>query len=192
LVRGQVSVVGKTFKLDSGTVTLPPGDEISPEIDVVAIHSGVNLETTVQIAGPVANPEITFSSVPDLPQDEIIAKMLFNKSAAGLSPIEAVQLAAALAELTGGGGGGVTDFARKTLGVDVLRVDSDDTESDASPALNVGKYVTDGVYVGVKQGITPESSSVSVEVEITPNISVDSNVRQNGASETGVKFKLDY
>lgn len=192
LVRGQVSVVGKTFKLDSGSVTLPPGDEISPEIDVVAIHGGDNLETTVRIAGPVANPEITFSSVPDLPQDEIIAKLLFNKSAAGLSPIEAVQLAAALAELTGGGGGGVMDFARKTLGVDVLRVDSDGTGSDASPALNVGKYVTDGVYVGVKQGITPESSSVGVEVEITPNISVDSNVRQNGASETGVKFKLDY
>lgn len=192
LVRGQVSVVGKTFKLDSGSVTLPPGDEISPEIDVVAIHSGDSLETTVRIAGPVANPEITFSSVPDLPQDEIIAKMLFNKSAAGLSPIEAVQLAAALAELTGGGGGGVMDFARKTLGVDVLRVESDGTGSDASPALNVGKYVTDGVYVGVKQGITPESSSVGVEVEITPNISVDSNVRQNGASETGVKFKLDY
>lgn len=192
LVRGQVSVVGKTFKLDSGTVTLPPGDEISPEIDVVAIHTGDDLETTVRIAGPVANPEITFSSVPDLPQDEIIAKMLFNKSAAGLSPIEAVQLAAALAELSGGGGGGVMDFARKTLGVDVLRVESDGTGSDASPALNVGKYVSDGVYVGVKQGITPESSSVGVEVEITPNISVDSNVRQSGASETGVKFKLDY
>lgn len=192
LVRGQVSVVGKTFKLDSGAVTLPPGAEISPEIDVVAIHSGDNLETTVRIAGPVANPEITFSSVPDLPQDEIIAKMLFNKSAAGLSPVEAVQLAAALAELSGGGGGGVMDFARKTLGVDVLRVESDGTGSDAAPALNVGKYVTDGVYVGVKQGITPESSSVGVEVEITPNISVDSNVRQSGASETGVKFKLDY
>ncbi len=192
LVRGQVSVVGKTFKLNSGTVTLPPGDEIRPEINVVAIHSGGDLETTVRIAGPVANPEITFSSVPDLPQDEIIAKMLFNKSAAGLSPIEAVQLAAALAELSGGGGGGVMDFARKTLGVDVLRVESDGTGSDASPAVNVGKYVSDGVYVGVKQGITPESSSVGVEVEITPNISVDSNVRQSGASETGVKFKLDY
>ncbi len=192
LVRGQVSVVGKTFKLDSGTVTLPPGEEISAEIDVVAIHSGGDLETTVRIAGPVANPEITFSSVPDLPQDEIIAKMLFNKSAAGLSPIEAVQLAAALAELSGGGGGGVMDFARKTLGVDVLRVESGGEGSNAGPAVNVGKYVTDGVYVGVKQGITPESSSVGVEVEITPNISVDSNVRQSGASETGVKFKLDY
>lgn len=192
LVRGQVSVVGKTFKLNSGTVTLPPGDEIRPEIDVVAIHDSGDLETTVRIAGPVANPEITFSSVPDLPQDEIIAKMLFDKSAASLSPVEAVQLAAAIAELTGSGGGGVMGFARKTLGVDVLRVESDGTGSDASPALNVGKYVTDGVYVGVKQGITPESSSVGVEVEITPNISVDSNVRQSGASETGVKFKLDY
>jgi len=192
LVRGQVSVVGKTFKLDSGSVTLPPGNAISPEIDVVAIHSGDNLETTVRIAGPVANPEIIFSSVPDLPQDEIIAKMLFNKSAAGLSPIEAVQLAAALAELSGGGGGGVMGFARKTLGVDVLRVESGGEGSNAGPAVNVGKYVSDGVYVGVKQGITPESSSVGVEVEITPNISVDSNVRQSGASETGVKFKLDY
>ncbi len=192
LVRGQVSVVGKTFKLDSGTVTLPPGDEISPEIDVVAIHSGGDLQTTVRIAGPVANPEITFSSVPDLPQDEIIAKMLFNKSAAGLSPIEAVQLAAALAELSGGGGGGVMDFARKTLGVDVLRVESGGEGAGGGPALNVGKYVTDGVYIGVTQGITPESSSVGVEVEITPNISVDSNVRQSGASQTGVKFKLDY
>ena len=85
------------------------------------------------------------------------------------------------------------EFARKTLGVDVLRLETTRTSSgDEAAAVRAGKYVTDDVYVGVKQGATTESGTVGVEVEVTPNIVVESEVRRSGESDTSVKFKLDY
>jgi len=192
LVRGQMTVVGKTFQLDSGTLSLPDSPNAEPQIALKAVYTGSNLTVTATVSGSVTKPSITLSSSPSMPQDEIVSNVLFNKSSTKLSPYEAAQLGLALADLTGESGGGVLDFARKTLGVDVLRIESTQTTKGSEPVLGAGKYVTKDVYVGVKQGATPESSSVGVTVDLTPHISVDSDVKRSGQSDVGVKFKLDY
>ena len=78
---------------------------------------------------------------------------------------------------------------RNSLGVDVLRVE---TADDGSAAVSAGTYVTEGVLVGVQQGAAVGSGAVSVEVEVTPNISVESKVKQTGATSVGAKVKWDY
>ncbi len=144
--------------------------------------------------GQATNPTIEISSVPELPEDELMSRILFGKETAQLSTAEAVQLAAAIAELSAenGGSAGVLDFARGVLGVDVLRVETIGTGDARQPALSAGKYVTDEVFVGVKQGVEAESGSVGVEIEVTPNISIESDVGQTGESNVGIKFKWDY
>lgn len=193
LVRGIITVVGKTFQMESGTVVLPDRANAEPELSLKATYTGRSIAVTANVDGPVSKPTITLSSSPSLPQDEIVSRVLFDKSTSKLSAYEAAQLALAVAELSGkGGAGGIMDFARKTLGVDVLQVESVETEKGSQPVVGAGKYVTDDVYVGVKQGATAESSSVGVEVELTPHISVESDVRRDGQSDVGVKFKYDY
>ncbi|MPY73592.1 MAG: hypothetical protein GEU87_04975 [Alphaproteobacteria bacterium] len=193
LVRGQMTVVGKTFHLSDGSLFLPEDAGGEPEISVAAVYSARDLTVRAQVEGPVSTPKITLSSTPSLPQEEIVSHVLFNKSASNLSVYEAAQLGLALAELTGAGGsGGVLDFVRKTIGVDTLQIESTETSKGSVPVVGAGKYLTDDVYVGVKQGATPDSSSVGVEVELTPNISVESEVKRSGQSDVGVKFKLDY
>ena len=67
------------------------------------------------------------------------------------------------------------EFARKTLGVDVLQFEETRTVSgERAAAVRAGKYLTRDIYVGVKQGATSDSSSVGVEVEVTPNVYIDS------------------
>ena len=134
------------------------------------------------------------SSVPDLPEDEIISQVLFGKSTSQLSATEAAQLAASVAQLTGqaGGADGVLGRVRTTLGIDVLRFESDDSGGSSSPSVAAGKYVSQDVYIGAKQGTEVESGTAEVEVDLTPNISIESEVGQEGQSEVGVKFKWDY
>ena len=36
--------------------------------------------------------------------------------------------------------------------------------------LSAGKYITDDIYLSLDQGLTPGSSKVTVEVELTPNL----------------------
>ena len=128
--------------------------------------------------------------MPPVPRDEIVSRVLFNKSAAQLSAAEAAQLAIALRELTGTGGGtDILGFARRTLGVDVLRIE---TAEGGAPGLEAGKYLTDKVYVGVKQGTSAQSSSAGVEVELTPNVTVESEMTGEGANKSGIRFQWDY
>lgn len=194
-VRGQMSVVGKVFRLESGTVRFPDRPNASPVLDVTAVHEGRRLTAQAHVQGPVKNPTVTLTSTPPLPPDEIVSQILFDKGASKLTRVEAAQLAITLAQLSGkgGGAGSVMEFARKTLGVDVFRLESTRTVSgDEAATVRAGKYVTEDVFVGIRQGTTSESGSVGVEVEVTPNIVIESEVRQSGESDTSIKFKLDY
>ena len=189
LVRGFMSVIGKPFDLTAGKVSLPEGADNEPSLDVTAVHEGEELTVTARLSGTLSQPELDLSSMPEVPRDEIVSRVLFNKSAAQLTAAEAAQLAIALRDLTGqGGGADILGFARRTLGVDVLRIET----SGTGTAVEAGKYLTDEVYLGVKQGATSQSSSAGVEVELTPNITIESEVTGSGASKSGVRFQWDY
>lgn len=192
-VRGEFSFAGKIFTLGEGSIRFDGPEKIDPTLDLAATYSVPNFTATVGISGPASRPEITLTSDPSLPQSEIVSRILFGKTTGQLSVLEAAQLAEAVASLTGAGGGGqsVLDVARRTLGVDVFRV-SGGTEDTVGPTVTVGKYVADKVFVGVTQGTQPGTGFTTVEVEVTPNISVESNVGQDGRSDVGVKWKWDY
>jgi translocation and assembly module TamB len=191
VVRGQLNLIGRTFVLDKGVISFTGGKEINPLLDVAARHESGDLSVTALVTGSAQDPQFLLTSVPSLPQDEIVSRVLFGKTSSQLSALEAVQLAQVAASLSGKGGQseGVLDFARNLLGVDVLQVEA---SGEGGPAVSAGRYITERVYVGVKQGATASSGSVGVEVELTPNISVKSDVGQTGESDIGINFKWDY
>ncbi len=193
LVRGHLSVLTKAFRLTGGSVRFPGGAAVAPELDVQAEHKAKDLIVTARARGPATNPSISLSSVPSLPQDEIVSRILFDRSTTQLGALEAAQLAAAVAELTGAGGGlKALDFARSLLGVDVLRIETAGPGEVGGPEVEAGKYLRDNVYVGVKKGVTDDAGAVGVEIELTPNISVESETGTTGESDLGIKFKWDY
>ncbi len=191
-VRGQFSFAGKIFKLQEGSIYLPGGADINPTLDLSAEYKGSDFTAIVSITGKASEPKILLSSKPQMPEDEIVSRILFGKSAGKLSGLEALQLAAAVAELTGVGpsGGNLLDRVRSAVGVDVLRVETD--EATGAAAVSVGRYVGESVYVGVEQGAEPNSTAATVEVEIFPNVTVETDVGQDAQGKVGVKWKLDY
>ena len=75
---------------------------------------------------------------------------------------------------------------------DVLRVETVGSQDDEQPGLSAGKYVTDEVFIDLKQGIEADSGSIGIEIEVTPNVSIESDIGQTGESNVGIKFKWDY
>ncbi len=191
-VRGDFSFAGKSFKLQKGKVSLAGGEEVDPDLDLSAAYELDDFKAVVAITGTASRPEIGFSSEPELPQDEILARILFGKSTGQLSPVEALQLAEAVASVSGqlGSGEGVLGLVRKTIGVDVLSAGTNEQSGEVE--VRAGKYVADDVFVGVTQGADPTSTKVTVEVEVTPNISVESDVGQDASGRVGVFWKWDY
>jgi translocation and assembly module TamB len=186
--RGRIDVIGKGFTLDDSKIQFFGGETIDPMLGIRGVHEGDEITVIALLEGPASKPEITLESQPPLPEDEVLSRLLFGKTASSLGPLEAAQLAASASELAGGGSGvDVLGTIRNFVGVDVLEVD---TSGDAA-AVKAGTYLADGVFVGAKQGAAPGSSSVTVEVEVTPNISVTTESGQT-SSNAGVNFKWDY
>jgi hypothetical protein len=90
----------------------------------------------------------------------------------------------------GGGGFDALGTLRKAMGVDVLRVASE--EGGAGPSLETGKYVTENVYVGVRQGTDTSQTALSVEIDVFENVAVETEVSPNGGNKLGAKYKIDY
>lgn len=156
-------------------------------LDILAEYEGNDFVAKVQLLGPAARPELILSSTPELPHDEILCRLLFNKNAGALTATESLQLATAVASLASGGGGfDPVSEVRKALGIDTLRVDIGE---DGAPAVEAGKYLTKDIYVGVRQGGGKTDGAVMVEVELFNNLSVESESKQDGSQKVGARPK---
>ncbi|HET6620856.1 MAG TPA: translocation/assembly module TamB domain-containing protein [Dongiaceae bacterium] len=191
LRRGSLDIAGKRLDFTEGTLTFEGGAQIDPILDLTAVSRTQDLQVTAKVEGPAQAPRITLSSVPEMPQDEILAHLLFGKSAGALSPFELLQLAQATADLAGvNTGPGILDKIRKTTGLDRLSLEQ--SEGAGGPSLSAGRYVAKGVYVGVSQGANSGSSAATVEIEVTPNVKVESEVGANAGSKAGINLEWDY
>ncbi len=190
LRRGYVDVIGQRINLTRGIVTFPGTDKIDPELDFIASTTTSSVTAQVGITGTASSPVFTFSSSPELPQDEVLARLLFDKATGELSTGEAIQLAQAAAQFAGfgGGSGGMVENIRKKLGLDVLQFTSEGDD----PAIGVGRYINDNIYLGVKQGVTANSSRVTVDIDVTDNIKATGEVGSDGSSSVGVSVEWDY
>jgi translocation and assembly module TamB len=196
LVRGVFSFASKRFQLQRGTVSFLGGRSIDPLLDLAAEYRTSELTAVIAVRGPASDPALEVTSQPPLPQSEVLAQVMFGKATTRLSPFEAVQLAAALDALARGDTW--TEDAlgsiRQFLGLDVLTVDSG-TGDEKGPAVEVGRYLGDRVYVGARRGLTDDTSGGRVEVEILPGLSLQSDILQDVEGTTGsigLRWKHDY
>ena len=213
-VRGTLDLLGKTFTLAVGRIILDGQQPPNPALDIVLRYAMPTLVAEAALSGSVDRPRLTLSSQPALPQDEVVAHVLFGTSVAALNSAQALQLAASVAALAGfgDGGAGLLNTARRVLGVDVLRVGAGNGrgaqrygsnrlglvrdsrgggEAENAGSLEAGKYLSDKVYLGVEQGLGPDSGAVRMEVELTPNISLEARTSSK-AADIGVNWKKDY
>jgi translocation and assembly module TamB len=186
--RGGFELFGRRFELRQGTIEFEGQTPPNPEISVEAVAQAEEITALVRITGRVTAPEFQLTSEPSLPEDEVLARVLFNRRASELGPADAVQLAAAVNTLRGGGLG-LLGRARQTLGLDTLAVRG---QGETSGQVRAGRYLNDNVYVEVGKGATADSGDVSIEVEIAPNLSLDAETNAQAQSGIGLRWRFDY
>ena len=116
------------------------------------------------VTGPANNPKFTFSSIPSLPEDEVMARLVFGRSMSNLSPIQIAQLAEAAAQFAGvGGSTSLLDTLRGKIGVDDLDIKTDD---QGGTAVSAGKYLNDRTYVTIEKGDKAGSGKAAIDLDI--------------------------
>ena len=192
LHRGTFDFLGRRLTFRRGGVGFDGSSKLDPEIDLLATVDVDDYAIEVDVGGRVSDPTLTLTSVPELPDEEIVSLLLFGKDVGSLSAFEALSLAESAGQLSGamGGSSGLIGGVRDTTGLDRLAVETGDSEGGAS--VTGGRYAAEGVYVGVEQGLDEQSSRVNVEVELTPNVTVESDVGADAQGRIGVRVEWDY
>jgi translocation and assembly module TamB len=192
IVRGTYNFAGKRFDIDRGNVRFNGGALSDPTIDISASTTTNGINAIINITGTGQRPQVAFTSSPALPQDEVLSRLLFGSSPQNLSATEAIQLAAALNSLRGGGGGlNPLGKLRSAAGIDRLRILSADQASGRGTALAAGKYITDNIYVEIitdAKGFT----ATQLEIALTRSLSILSQTGSFTGSGASVKYQKDF
>ncbi|QMW23670.1 translocation/assembly module TamB domain-containing protein [Sandaracinobacteroides saxicola] len=193
LVSGAYDFAGKRFDIRRGEIRFNGSNPPDPALDIVAESSAQGLTATLRISGTAEKPQIAFSSLPSLPEDEILARLLFGSSISTLSAPEAVQLAGALATLRQGGQGALNpvNTVRRIVGIDRLRILPADTAIRRKTAVAAGQYVGRRVYVEVASDAAGYTAT-QVQVALSRSLSILSQVSTIGGSSVNVRWTRDY
>lgn len=190
VVRGDYDFAGKRFEFDNTSVVHLSTRPRDIRLDLSATREDPTLTAIVRIRGTAARPEITFSSVPSLPNDEVLSQVLFGASASQLSPLEAAQLAAALSSLASGGGMDILGNLRAFAGLDRLALGGGD-EAAGGVTVSGGKYITDNVYLEITGG-GRQGPTAQVEWRVRRQLSIVSLVGGTAGAKVSVRWRRDY
>jgi translocation and assembly module TamB len=193
-VRGYFDLFNKKFDLEQGQVNFANN---TLSLAVVGIYENDDQTIRADMSGTNDDIKIKFSAVPSIPEDEILAFIIFGKSIQAITPFEAVQLALAVQKLQSGGNGFFDPIGqtRDALGIDTLSIESaEDEDGDNSVNVGIGKYINEKVYLELER--TPNPSQPwkgNLDIEMAPDINLRSSTGTQGDIErVELKWKSDY
>lgn len=189
LLRGTFDFLDRVFDLSKGSLLLTGDTPPNPFLDMLGETRVLDTLVQVHLNGPARNFRLSLTSVPALPQDELLAMILFGRSMREISPLQAVALAQAAAEMTGVGSDlDVLGAIKSRLGlqeVDVRKDEEDET------SVGVGGYIGGKYYIRTQRSVSGQDRT-KVEVQLTPKISVETEVGADSRQGAGVSWKHDY
>lgn len=185
LIRGTLELFGNRLDLTKGNVTLQ--GRLVPFIDFAATNNTNSGQSTLRIAGPLSQPEVTVESSPARPPEEALAMLVFGDNFTELSPIKLAQMAAAFARLAGSGGG-TTESLRNGLGVDSLNLGVDE---NGNAEVGAGAYIAEDVYTDVTVN-TQGQTELHLNFDVNENVTIRGSADNEGETGLGVFFKRDY
>jgi len=205
--RGTLTVAGQTLQFTTGKVSFDGSgvrNRLDPTLNFVAQTVSGGVTATLTVTGYASAPKIVLSSSPQLPQDEILAHLLFQQSAKQLTPLQLAQIAQALAALSGiSNGFDPVASIRGGLGLDRLAV-SGGSGVTTGTTVEAGKYVARNIYVGAKQGLSG-GTQAQVQIDITRNLKAEANIStgasanatqgaaaQDTGSSLGLRYQFEY
>lgn len=193
LLKGEFNLSSRSFKLSEGSLSFSGKEHEMPHLNLEGTVETKGILITARLSGPLDNPQVHLASSPPLPLSSIMSYLLFGQDISEIGGFQALQIVTSLASLAGTGPD-VMESTRKSLGVDRLRVISDpNVDGGESIALEVGKYVSEGVLVTLRQGTEESSTNISVEIELKHNFvfEIESDQRQEQGKFT-LKWNLNY
>jgi translocation and assembly module TamB len=178
VIRGTYENFGKVFRIqEGGTVSFSGREEIDPFLDIRALFRVSDINVYIDIGGQVSEPKITLSSDPAMSETDIVSYLIFGASSSDISSGER----SAIGGLASGVAGGIAAAQLERLMGNAVSLD---VVSISGSSVEVGKYLTEDLYVAYERGTTDsiiDSNNITynkvlVEYHIYNNVTLDAEV----------------
>jgi translocation and assembly module TamB len=186
LIRGRLDILGQRLALDEARITME--GSFIPRLFLIATTDVDDTSVSVAISGPADAPDIAFTSAPELPQEEVLARLIFGRGLENLSALQAARLALAVRTLAGRGGEGIVSRLRNNTGLADLDVTTTD---DGNAALRAGAYLNDNIYTDVTVDSEGETQ-LNLNLDFTESLTVKGGFGSEGETSIGIFFERDY
>ena len=185
--RGRLTILNRRLDFSDKSRITFAGD-LTPALDMEATSTSGTTTLTVDVAGLATDPSITFSSSPQLPQDEVLAQLIFGQSMSKLSPVQIAQLADAVSQLAGNRSTSLFEGLRNQLGVDDLDISTDEK---GQTSVSVGRYLNDRTYFELQQGGAAGAKAI-INLDVGRGVKLRGAAGGNGDGEAGIVYEREY
>jgi translocation and assembly module TamB len=186
-IRGTLALSGQPFDIQDNSIIEFDGDPLDARVDITAVRDTADLTATIHLTGTARAPEVTLTSDPPLPDDEILPQVLFGHSVQDLSPLEAAQLAASLAALSGTASLDIMGAARAAVGLDRFNVRQDES---GGLLVSGGVYLSRGVYLELARTGLGQAQT-SVEWTVRQHLVLITSFLGNGDQRVSLRWRRE-
>lgn len=193
LLRGEYELVGQALRFSRGRLGFDGAAGLDPTLDLEARVTAAGSTAVLAVLGSASAPRIVLRGEPELPEDEVLSRLLFGVAGGRLSGLQAVRLgmaAAALAGIEAGGEGlRVLDEARSGLGLERLTIG---TDQRGAMTIEAGRQIRERVYLGARQGTRAGETQGVLRIEVSPRVRLEADVGASGGTRGGGAFEKEY
>jgi translocation and assembly module TamB len=177
VIRGTYDNFGKVFRIEEGNVSFSGGQEIDPFLDITALYRVSSNNIYINISGRASEPKIALTSDPAMSETDIVSFLIFGASSSDISSGER----SAAGGIASGLAGGIAAAQLQRLMGNAVSLD---VVSISGTNLEVGKYLTEDLYIAYERGTTDSiiaSTNITynkmiVEYRIFKNVTIDADV----------------
>ena len=116
-----------------------------------------------------------------------MSRVLFQRPSGNLSAFQALELANAVATLSGSGD--AFEGLRRSLGVDSLNIS---TGATGGALVGASRAINDNLSVEVQTGARPQDNGVAVDLDVTRHIRLQAGVDATGGSSAGIGAEWEW
>ncbi|MDP7111183.1 MAG: translocation/assembly module TamB domain-containing protein, partial [Myxococcota bacterium] len=191
-LRGNLTVLGKQFKVDEGVVTFTGSSPPDPILDVSAIHRSRYGDITITVTGRSRTPTLSFTSDEYDDEADILSILLFGAPMDELRPGSSTDQGDELGILAAMGFAQANQAMAKLFGhsaVDMINLETNPA-GPGSYGIEVGKSITDRVFLITRYrfgGVEEDQNVFEAQLEIQITRSLYIEMRYGDAGNGGIE-----
>ncbi|MGD0676928.1 MAG: translocation/assembly module TamB domain-containing protein [Polyangiaceae bacterium] len=196
---GHLSVQGKTFVVESGTVTFVGDDSSNPEIVLKAGWTAKDgTVVTATFLGPLKTGKVTLSSEPALPQEEIVQLLLFGTPDGSQAQNPSTSTTSSAIGTVGGQAAQPLNHLLNQWGLGAISVNVDTSESSAPKpevAVQIARDISLQIAVVLGQpppGVNPDTYLLTIDWRFLSRWSFASTVGNAGTTIFDLLWRKQY